>query len=568
MATDKTLPLSFAATRPTRLDEATVHMSSETGEVSFGFVDSTGLTRWGNGSFSPGANVQNADLNSIVNGDISRQNCTKIYPAQIFRVGVNAGSIRSVDGTTNEDACFWNRDGAASAQGYRAERFVATGITSTFAVRAVLPAGVGSATIVIQILSQDGLTTLGTQACVLSSTATLFTVSAPTVVGTEYRWRGAVNDVAIGTSANAQALCSRIAITCTGVAATSVFAKPYVRVPMASNQAGNSYWSPQDRYDYSSSLARLPLTTSATTIVVEYYCNTVNPGFVDGAVFENGRPHTQIPAANATQLNQTTVTLSAGTKLVEVFSGPQSGQLSLFIVAVYIPASENVEVIRPAGGRTLVTMGDSIQLGSEVTPIWAAVRGMWSLLRNRYPGGVYFEAYGSWRLGVNGTFSFGYVSAAGTLSTAAGNVLIRTQLMQRLRHMQPTEVYIAIGTNDLTVAVAPADIEVGYAALLDDVHACIPGATIWLQSLLRRAAAFEAGSAPGYRAATLNVLAAADPNVVSPNNVAGANTRGRYATNIDGLPAVSAANFGSDQLHPNDEGYRQYADYVASFLAP
>jgi len=178
----------------------------------------------------------------------------------------------------------------------------------------------------------------------------------------------------------------------------------------------------------------------------------------------------------------------------------------------------------------LIVYGDSIALGYNATN--RATLGWAPRLRSRGFAPV-LDAVDGKRL-------------TNDVASAAG---ARTLVARWLR-WRPTDVWIAIGTNDGFAQVPVATFKTAYGYVLDELEARAPHVNVYAQTPIVRIG--EAGLTiplSAYRTA-IGELAAARPRV----------------TLVDGLSLVTLNELDVDGTHPTDAGHLVYADAVAPIL--
>lgn len=217
--------------------------------------------------------------------------------------------------------------------------------------------------------------------------------------------------------------------------------------------------------------------------------------------------------------------LSRGQKQVEIVASgankPSTSVLQTFLVSMDADAAFTVQP--PQASNRLVIYGDSISVGSGADS--HALRGWASLLRRIYPGSVLVEGHGFRKL-------------QDDASTAGA----RTTMASTLAALNPSKLWIAIGTNDYGIAGTwnAASFGTAYADLLDKFHAAAPGCTIYCQSPIVRTTetANGAGSTLGnYR-----------------TQIETACSTRAWTTFVDGSTFMTTASL-ADGVHPNTAGH-------------
>jgi lysophospholipase L1-like esterase len=110
---------------------------------------------------------------------------------------------------------------------------------------------------------------------------------------------------------------------------------------------------------------------------------------------------------------------------------------------------------------------------------------------------------------------------------------------------RPNVVTLEIGTNDLNGNYQVATAANRLKALVDQITADVPGATVLVGTLIVSTSGTEEASRPAFNAAI--------PGIVSSEQSAG-----KHVGLVD-MSALTTADL-ADALHPNDNGYRKMAD--------
>lgn len=307
-----------------------------------------------------------------------------------------------------------------------------------------------------------------------------------------------------------------------------------------------AYADAETGYFYSLPYARAVFTTSATSMDVEIYSNNNEAG-AQGRLYNvrvNGVDYALPEAPQSTGTVATeTIALPAGNKTVEVWSGFQA-LFSGVVKGVWlrrITFNQPAQVKTPGNKQPhVVIVGDSIACGAGAD---VPTREGWTmLLRDAYPGSVAIEAWGG-----------------RSLFQEASDGTARAAFVQKIVTQNPDVIWLAIGTNDYGGVgfgeQSASDFGADYAALLDDLHAALPAALIYAESMLPRAseAANNFGNTlPQYRTPIFTACA----------------TR-PWATFVDGTAVtgwVNGTDLSGDGVHPTTSGHGKQEDYALTFL--
>jgi lysophospholipase L1-like esterase len=257
-------------------------------------------------------------------------------------------------------------------------------------------------------------------------------------------------------------------------------------------------------------------------------------------VWVNGMAYQEINGTSS-NLQQTSVTLPTGSKLVEILSGPQTSgtgypPAGAYVRAVYVPKNSRTSLASmQQGPRRLLIYSDSIATGqSGAAPTMQA----WPLVvRQQFPGSVMLDAWGSRSL-------YQDYNASGALAT----------LVARFARANPTDIWITIGTNDYGLNLwTAANFGTQYAALVDLIHATMPNVKIWCQTPISRGTE------------TANGLGSTLPDYRSQISTA-VSSRTAYCTLVDGTSTIAASDLSGDGIHPNSVGQIRYGRSVLTTL--
>lgn len=336
-----------------------------------------------------------------------------------------------------------------------------------------------AATMVLAIYDSAGAVKLASTVCVLAAGLATYSVTYATAApGTQYQVRVLVNDVANGTSAQAQ--FEDFGGTCTFAAATagSLFAGPYQRMQITPGayQDNLQKWDTFTGGYKASCFASVTIDTDAQILDIEYI-STLQPidTFPTGMgmlVKVNGRAY-QIIVPTTGLITHALVGLPPGKKTVEIITDQNAViqpaptiLYGTYLRAIYAPASSNLALIPiETKHRTVIPWGDSIEAGSKATP--SVARSWAPRLRLQYPGRVVMEAYGS-------------AALVDTSTTAAG----QRALALKMATVSPTELWLAMGLNDwINAYVTAAQFQTFYGQQLDAFHAAMPGTSIFAMTM-------------------------------------------------------------------------------------
>lgn len=306
-----------------------------------------------------------------------------------------------------------------------------------------------------------------------------------------------------------------------------------------------AYTSAEAGYNYALPYSRAVFVTSATSMDVEFYSNE-GEAALPGRLFNvrvNGVDFELLEAPVTPGVTTLTVPLSAGSnKTVEAWTGFQA----LFSGVVKGTWLRRVSFNAPAQIKMpsnksphMVIYGDSIACGAGAD---IPTREGWTmLLRDAYPGSVAIEAWGG-----------------RSLFQDAPDGTARAVFVQKVVTQAPDVIWLAIGTNDYGGPgfgeQSAANFGTAYAALLDDLHAALPAAAIYAQSMLPR----SAETANNFS----NTLAQYRTQVST------ACATRAWATFVDGT-AVPGFNVGTDladTVHLNTGGHSKQKNYALTKL--
>lgn len=286
--------------------------------------------------------------------------------------------------------------------------------------------------------------------------------------------------------------------------------------------------------------ARVIYNTDAETAYVYTYNDIYGayPTMTDIGVRVNGVDLTAVnpgAAGNAFEV----VDLGAGAnKRVEFINGLQSGATAAERTGTYIydlAFNKTATLAAKVTSPRLVVYGDSISVGANCDN--PSLEGCWQLVRNDYSGSLIIEGRG-------------YRSLYEDCPDAAG----RTSFAEYLATLTPDIIWLAIGLNDYILETQnAANFQTAYADLLDKIHAEMPAAVIYAQTMLVKSA-----SGANSLGSTLADYRTAISNAQS--------TRSAYCTLVDGTALCSLGNLDGDGVHPNVAGHAEIAVAVSVIL--
>lgn len=281
--------------------------------------------------------------------------------------------------------------------------------------------------------------------------------------------------------------------------------------------------------------SRLIIETTATEIEVDSYTNyfVAYPFLTRIGVRVNGVDTDPIkPTANG--VNTDRLFFSPGIKTIELINGPQSVPSSIIGTWVKsVRANAAMTVQTPALVTPLLVYGDSISVGGNSDTV---MRSAWVLgVRDEYSGNTILEGTGS-----------------RTLHDDAADSTLRAAFVSRIASVNPSIIWLAIGTNDYALSAwSAADFEAAYDSFLSDLHTVLPIATIYAQTPIVRTsngANDFADTSTDYRTAISNA-ASGKP----------------YVTVVDGTAIMTTGDL-ADGVHPTTAGHLLYSAYVKTVL--
>jgi lysophospholipase L1-like esterase len=478
-----------------------------------------------------GTNALRVDSNSLVNGRMADPDY--LYnPSNTLTSKIPNFFYDETHGWMD----YLNPDGAAPTSGLAICQFIAPAngtITVTLPVR--LPPGVSSTGQFRLFVSSQNLgTILASQTLTLTSTTQVASITFSATSGTNYAVGAFLNN-----SGQCKALTGALKVSCSGSSGTlldSSFNRIAIR-PSEINGKVTYLRSYPHSTIRTNALAFVRIITDAASIVLEgtstiygsYPTLSTIGIFVDGILYKT----VTLNPSNPGFLQQISVPLPAGKKVVTLVNGAQSSPagtiIGAWVRAIYVPSSASTTMVTPTSpGRRVATYGDSITTGSAATNLHA--NSAWSIIRNSGRASVFVDAYGYRSLFDD--------TPAGIVST--------------FQTFDPTDIYLAIGTNDYGLSKQSAtSFGVQYAALVDALHTAYPSAAIYAQTPLIRSS--EPPNSYGdnleaYRAA-IEALAESRP----------------WLNVIDGASILTAGVL-PDGTHPNDLGHGKWAESIFTNL--
>lgn len=482
--------------------------------------------------------LPSADLNSLVTGDLTQPE---------YRLD-SAGNARylnrgiDVDGNS---AVLLNANGAAAGGGggfYQTTFAPPVGVTS--ATLSALLSSYTTTTNVKLALYDSGLNTIlvSQRVTVLAGTPQRFDLPLPNLTpGATYGVGIVVNDLGQAARLLVWSFAVRPA-----PAATGLFAGQFVRIRNSALLMGQTSlepayfqsWAPQH-----SRMADVDLETDATAIACECFMGesiTFPTDPVRLGYLVNGRPRAFSPSFPiGLSIQETALPLVAGDSSVRALTvrTRPTGLVGMgtWLRALYLPLNCSARLRATSAARTMVIVCDSIGTSSADNHFtsWVAA------LRGRYPGAVL----------VHGAPGKQLHDDAANISGAA----------QTIARAQPSDVWIALGTNDFAFALwNAATFGAAYAQFVDALHAYAPQARIWCQSPLRRSApASEAANALGDTLSTYRAPIATIAN--DPSRVP-------WCHHVDGTGAAFPQAPAIDGIHPDTDQHGQIAGAVCAQL--
>lgn len=272
------------------------------------------------------------------------------------------------------------------------------------------------------------------------------------------------------------------------------------------------------------------IDTDVTELVLDMYSNVYSayPAGANCTVRCDGMVDTKVFAtANAT-LQEKTITLPTGRKLVTIFTGQRYGEtrLGTYLWGVSTQQSGVFNVIKPTvKQRVFAFIGDSVANGYLTTD--PSVKRYASLMQDSYPNHG-FIVEGSSGISLN------QLNAADT-----GGVNTITRLLSN----GVTDIVFCVGLNDYGQSVPLATHELQLTAWVNTAKSLYPTNKIYLQSLswTTEVTTINGNLPSAFRTVQQNVSTNTGVNF------------------IDGRTRFSQVNM-ADGSHPNDTGHLQFAE--------
>ena len=120
--------------------------------------------------------------------------------------------------------------------------------------------------------------------------------------------------------------------------------------------------------------------------------------------------------------------------------------------------------------------------------------------------------------------------------------------IEQVRHGQPAQVFLLIGTNDLSLGVTEADIVSNVREIVDEIHVGSPETEVYVQSVLPRAAEY------GEQIESLNVA-------IQPAIDGVATWIDLYPIFLDDDGSIKD-DYSNDELHLHGAGYLVWRDAI------
>lgn len=285
------------------------------------------------------------------------------------------------------------------------------------------------------------------------------------------------------------------------------------------------------------SFIRLVTDARQLRVVATTSLYSVDPVYASLGLRINGTDQSPITFSANGQAT-TTRSLSAGTKTIDITTGPQSRPsstiLGTFLQSFELVGGTSYSVTSPVLSDRLLLYGDSITAGySDSTNNGQKAYG--SLLRNAGRATM-MEAYGYRALKDDATDS-----------------VARAAFVSRITGYAPNAIWLAIGTNDYGLnRWSATSFGTAYAALLDDLHAALPSVPIFCQTPLVRSSEGSnsfTNTLTEYRS-QISTICTARP----------------WTTLVDGTQILTTSDL-ADGIHPSTAGHVKYENFVAPFVA-
>lgn len=293
-------------------------------------------------------------------------------------------------------------------------------------------------------------------------------------------------------------------------------------------------------YYYLSPFSHVDFQTNATHAELEVYPTIFQDvsNYATIGVMVNGKYFTELHA-NTSNLQTLSLDLPVGNKTVELVNGTQTQFPENVIVGTFIrtvrfdSAGATSQLLKPSQPKKrIIIYGDSISVGIGVND---PLNQAWPILIREHFQPEFSITEEGW--------------SGRTFWSDAYSPNLLNQFVERLVAAQPNVIWIAIGTNDYGLNKwSAADFGQAYGKFLDQLHAKLPATKIYAQSPLVRLD--EGANNFG------NTLS--DYRQVIANNC---NSRS-WVTFIDGQKIVPLSHIADARVHPDAEGYKEYANFV------
>lgn len=278
--------------------------------------------------------------------------------------------------------------------------------------------------------------------------------------------------------------------------------------------------------------------TNAELMIIEGV-NTASYTYEIGVTVNDSALGTLSMTSGDNQIRQKEYALPAGMKKVTIHSGNvagnsngENGVTGAYIRGVILPKSAEIFLVRPDNAQPkLVVDADSIA-SSTGGPyrLWP------QMLRNQIKSPVYITGWGGNRM---------LESGVGATSTD------RVNRAQRIARLNPSIIWIALGTNDYGAGSTAANFQTAYADYVDRLHEYMPQAKIYCQTPTVRTT--ETANAGG---STLGDFRTAIVSVCSTRT---------FANDVDGTAILTTGDL-SDGLHPNVNDTIKITRFVAKTI--
>ena len=520
---------------------------AKAGDTMTGALTVTGTSVNASGFFGDGSRLAGlrddiTDANSLVVGDIGNPVWSSHFPSNSVSARQNAG----YDGAAYSDLTELNHSTSAGTFATRAYLFVAPpGATSVrFTVPMKLPSGYSASTVRINISNTDNVELSGLD-CVLTSSLVSYSTTVAVVAGSSYVVQAVFNNIALMSNSQRHALVGRVTLTATG--ATGVLAGAYKHLQVLPAMFhDNVNGAIGTDLTVTNGQAKLALETNADSLLVEVHNEGPIVSGVDNtaiSVYVNGRYYMSSSLTSASPVNQflPAISLPTGSKRVDLVTSSQYGlNTGMFMRSIFVPSETTLSVIPPPPARRVLVYGDSISAGYYAST--ATVQGWVNLLRDRSGYAVTNHAYAGRALSSDFTTVNGFYP-----------------IVRRWAGANPTDIWIAIGSNDYGIATqSAASFGQMYGQLLNTIQEVLPNARVWAQTPLVRVSE----SANVFGDTLGNYRTQIDNNV----NDVGFRTRLNFVNLIDGAAILTTASL-YDDVHPTTSGHAKIADYVYTVLS-